>query len=141
MGLAKGVLVSAICGTLVLSGCSAQSVKLEAAKNPSDCRADWFEERGYKTATPSSDATGFEALVEALLSSFARNTTSTAVANQRYRQCLQSFGVTDTDAYENASRYAGENAPYLQRLPPKRAAYCPSHASVLYGGSGYCVGR
>jgi len=141
MGLAKGALVSALCATMLASGCSVQSVQREPAKGVDDCRAYWFEERGYGKTRPLDGAPDFATVIESFMSAFARSTTSTAAANQRYRTCLQNFGVTDTDAFESAARYTGENGPYLQKLPPLRPAYCPPNASVLYGGSGYCVGR
>jgi hypothetical protein len=134
----KSARVGALCGVLVLSGCSVQQVQQKAPTTPDDCRAIWFQERGVHV--PRETKT-FADVVEALFSGFARQTTSTAAANGRYRNCLSNVGVTDVDAFEAGARQGQSHAPHLPRLAPPRPAFCPPGASVLYGGSGYCVGR
>jgi len=49
---------------------------------------------------------------------------------------LQETGAIAHDAFEITTI-----KPIVAVGPPKRPAHCPPGAGVLYGGSGYCVGR
>ena len=141
MRSAKTMLVGALCGVMALSGCSVRAVQQTPPESVDDCRDYWKVERGAAPVKVAEGTNAFDAFVLRLLSGTARQTTSTAAANQRYRQCLTQFGVTNADDFESAASQGDPTAPYLQRLPPKRPVGCPPGVSVMYGGSGYCVGR
>lgn len=141
MGVMKLGMVAAISAALVLPGCSAQAIRGEPAQTRAECRDDWLKERQSNQSDTAHQALDFEEWVEALLHNFIGFTTDPAVADARYRACLERLGVQNVDAYNAQNAAIGQEGPYLEPLPPRRPAHCPRYASVLYGGAGYCVGR
>lgn len=76
-----------------------------------------------------------------LLIAFSGATTAPATADARYRMCLTRNGVTDTESYMANNHVGDATIPYVTPLPPRRDPRCPRGAGVLYGGTGYCIGR
>lgn len=141
MGVLKLGVVATMSAALVLPGCSAQTIRGEPAQTRAECREDWLKERQSNQTGTAHQATGFEEWFEALLFNFVGFTTAPDVADARYRACLARLGVTNVDAYQEQNATLGQEGPFLDPLPPRRPAHCPRYAPVLYGGSGYCVGR
>jgi hypothetical protein len=141
MGVTQIGTTSALFAALALSGCSAAAVRGEPAQTRAECHDDWLIERQSTEASKASGASDFEELMLHLFYNFAAFTTAPGDADARYRSCMERLGVTDVDGYNAQSTALGQASPYLEPLPPRRPAHCPAGASVLYGGSGYCVGR
>jgi hypothetical protein len=141
MGVTQIGTISALFATLALSGCSAAAVRGEPAQTRAECHEDWLRERQSNQTGRAREASNFDELMLRLLYNFAAFATAPGDADARYRSCMERLGVTDVDGYNAQSTALGQTSPYLDPLPPRRPAHCPAGASVLYGGSGYCVGR
>lgn len=155
--------IAAVSG-LLLAGCTAEGFRGVPAASVDECRGDW--ERDRHAANAGIVATGnVAALVLTTLVSTAASVERRQAADDRFRQCLLRFGVSDADAFlatvdpdtdrvlAPAPRQsvpapfpsAQVSAPLSQPVAPPAPALteptqgCPVGASVLFGGVGYCT--
>ena len=146
MGLAKAGGILALSVLTVVSGCSVAEVRGVTPTTPDQCEANWLQEIGAITPEEVETATNPGGLVQAFMVRIAVGFTDATTAHRRYRACLRSVGVddvngflaTDSDLRQSLGIYV---EPPIAYGPPKRPAHCPVGASVMYGGTGYCVGR
>ncbi|MEL6573083.1 MAG: hypothetical protein AAFQ64_15570 [Pseudomonadota bacterium] len=146
MGLVKTTTVGILVGALSLSGCSVAEVRGKAPTTPNECEANWLQETGAVPADAIEQGTQADNVVASFFIALTRAFMDPHVAHARYRNCLESVGVTDVNGFlATDSTQARELGSTINNIvayaPPKRPAHCPPGASVLYGGSGYCVGR
>lgn len=128
----------------VLSGCSVAQVRGTPAASPEECRSDWQQElRSAGTSVTSTASLG--AAIASIFVSAAASTAARDAANQRFRTCLDRFGIEDPQAYlQNPGAYgalldqARSGTAVSSRSAP--ASPCPRGSSVMRAGSQYCVG-
>ncbi|SHG89931.1 hypothetical protein SAMN05444003_1466 [Cognatiyoonia sediminum] len=129
---------------LVLSGCSQASVRGTPASSPEECRSDWQQERQRAgTSVTSTESVG--AVIASIFVSAVATTAEKDAANQRFRACLERFGIEDPQAYlQNPGAYdvllnqARGNPAGSSRSAP--ISPCPAGSSVMRAGTQYCVG-
>ena len=138
----------ALCVALLTTGCSVAEIRGKAPTTVDECEATWLQETGAVAhdAFEIKNDTRADNAVAAFFIAIARMFTDPHVAHERFRNCLESVGVMDVNAFlatdsDLAREHGATIKPIVAAGPPKRPAHCPPGASVLYGGSGYCVGR
>lgn len=146
MSVVKFGFVGALCAVMGVSGCSVAEVRGKAPVSPDQCEENWLQEIGAVKPEEVESAANPDGFVASFLVRFAIAFTEPAVANRRYRACLRSVGITDVNAYlstdsDVTQRLGVYVQPPLYLEAPSRPAHCPRGAGVLYGGSGYCIGR
>jgi len=146
MSLMKIGAIGALCGVTILSGCSVSEVRGKQPVNANECQENWLQEIGAVQPEEVQSAAEKDGFMEALLVRFAVSFMEPTVAHRRYRACLRRVGVTDVNGYLASEGDVTERlgiyvAPPLVYETPAKPAHCPRGAGVLYGGSGYCVGR
>ncbi len=135
-----------LCAALTLSGCAVADITSKAPTNVDECEANWLLETGAIAPDAIDQGTRADDAVMGLFVAIARAFTDPNIAHARYRNCLESVGVVDVNAFlatdsDQARALGATINPIVAYAPPKRPAHCPPGASVLYGGAGYCVGR
>ena len=145
MAIGRGA-AALLCAAVMLTGCSVAEIRGKTPTTVDECEANWLQETGAVSAGSIDNGTVADNAVASFLIAVARTFADPQVAHARYRTCLETVGVTDVNAFlatdsDQARALGATINPLVAYAPPKKPAHCPPGASVLYGGTGYCVGR
>ena len=116
---------------LALSGCSADFLSFQGANTADECRT------AHENARMGNNINGGGSLGRSLIDDTLQRCLS-RVAGSAPIETAAGIGMTNQTQPMQSVPVAAEPLP---RATVQTSGFCPANASVLYGGSSYCVRR